>query len=213
MRAGSCLPVWQRTGGARSSTSWPSQGQPSRRRRDRWCRTWTQLTLRTSVLNSLCLRLLPHNCSNQAEVARSRPRNKSKNQQLPAEPCGNHRCACGTGWECCSARRTAQPERSGTQRLQWTKQYKCLLPLFCIYPFQIPSRQMIFWLLYIWSNSDNYFHYSLCVNPHCSWLLCPSCQILFNSGLSYIGRFLYLTDINLLVRFSALFVLVLLRGN
>lgn len=68
-------------------------------------------------------------------------------------------------------------------------------------------------LLHIWSNSENYFHYSLCLNPHWTWLLCPSCQILFNSYLSYIGRFSYLRAIPLLGRFSDVAVLVLPRGN
>lgn len=148
MRAGSCLPVWRRRGGARSSTSSPSPGQPGRRWRDRGCRTWTQPTLRTSALSSSCLHLLPHNCSSRAEVAQSRAGNKSKQHRPPAGPCGNRGCACGTGWECCSARRTAPPGRSGTPHLQGTKQQKCLLPLFCMYPFQIPRKQ-VFLLLFL----------------------------------------------------------------
>lgn len=48
----------------------------------------------------------------------------------------------------------------------------------CLHSKSQESRWFFFFLLlYIWSNSENYFHYSLYVKTHWSWLLCPSCQI------------------------------------
>ena len=115
----SASPVWWRTAASHSRTRSPGTARWGRRQTGRWCKRCYSLSWPSSRRSRWFRDPRGRSCSSQRVEAWSRWGSRPKTGWCPAELYSSWRSLprWGSSW-CCSARRRAQPGRSGTRCLQ-----------------------------------------------------------------------------------------------